>query len=62
MGIILEMAISIYIIVKMYCVYDEQISGNFIALIAFTGFLAGISNLVVVFVRAVIIIGNFNFV
>lgn len=62
MSIVLEMAISIYIIVKTYCVYDEQLRANFIALIAFTGFLAGVLSFVVVFVRAVIVIGNFNFV
>lgn len=56
MNLVLEMAIAMYILVKMYCIYDDQLESNFRSFVASCGMIASAASLVVSFIEASVVL------
>ena len=54
--IMLELAIGFYILVKMYCVYDDQYNFNLKALGAWACMLVSTASIIVSAIKAIIVI------
>jgi len=56
MYIMLEMAIGVYIFVKMYCIYDDQLNFNLKSLGAFAGMLISCGSIIISLIKSVFIL------